>query len=85
MQDIVKVAVGSMNPVKLNSAKCGLAKAMRKPAEAIEIKGYNVSSDVSDQPFGDEETRTGAVNRAMKAWSKYKDEHGIEPTYSIGE
>ncbi|KAA0965113.1 DUF84 family protein [Sporosarcina sp. ANT_H38] len=55
--------IGSTNPAKVNAAKKVLAihfpKALLAEAE--------VGSGVSEQPFGDDETRLGAINRALRA------------------
>ena len=78
----MKVAVGSTNPVKVNAAKSGTELALK--VENVEVEGFNVPSDVSEQPFGDEETLRGATNRAMKAFSEYARKHNVPPSYSIG-
>ncbi|HEU5138557.1 MAG TPA: DUF84 family protein [Bacillales bacterium] len=54
------VAVGSFNP-----AKVGAVREVFK-----EVLGLEVSSGVSDQPMSDEETRTGALNRAKACVSQ---------------
>lgn len=76
------VAVGSKNPVKLNSTERAAATVF-KDYECI-VEGFNVPSDVRDQPFGDEETLHGAKNRAMYAYSAYQVSHDIAPNYSVG-
>lgn len=55
--------IGSTNPAKVNAAKEVLA--IHFP-QAI-LAEAEVGSGVSDQPFGDEETRLGAINRALRA------------------
>jgi inosine/xanthosine triphosphatase len=55
----VKIAVGSLNPAKINAVKQALIK------EGIEVIGVKVPSNVSAQPIGDEETKQGAINRAL--------------------
>lgn len=57
----MKIAVASKNPVKIDSARVAFQKVF--PDEDIEIKGISVPSDISDQPFGDTQTRTGCINR----------------------
>ena len=77
----VIIAVGSKNPVKLNSALSGIQQALANvDPETISACGYNVSSGVSDQPIGDKETKTGATNRAKFAYDQYKAEHGAYPS-----
>jgi len=60
-----KVIIASRNPVKINAAKIGFEKMF--PDESFKFEGVSVSSDVSDQPTDNQETMTGAVNRAENA------------------
>ena len=60
----MKVLIGSFNPVKLEA--CRLAFNRVFPDQHIEVSGVDVSSNVSDQPFGLEETRNGAKNRVQE-------------------
>lgn len=50
----------------------------------LDVEGFNVDSGVEDQPFGDEETRTGAKNRAKGAYNQYKEKYGSNPALAIG-
>lgn len=59
----VTIAVGSSNPVKLAAAQSVLIRAY---PEAI-FTTITVSSGVPDQPWGDDQTRLGAFNRAQNA------------------
>lgn len=61
----MKVIVGSQNPVKINAVKNVLEKIYGE----TEVTGIDVESEVSDQPFGKDETIQGAVNRAKNAYS----------------
>ncbi|WP_270179622.1 DUF84 family protein [Alkalihalobacillus sp. CinArs1] len=63
-----KVAVGSLNPVKLDSVRT---------LTTFEVKGYDVSSGVSEQPWGDEETILGAKQRAFAALEEGQSDIGI--------
>jgi inosine/xanthosine triphosphatase len=65
----MNVKVGSINPAKI--------KAVQAVFSDKEIFGIQVSSDVSAQPFSDEETREGAINRAMKCTEQYPSSIGI--------
>ncbi len=60
---MMRIVIGSTNPVK-----CSATRAVLKPlypdAEFITV---DVPSGVSEQPWGDAETRAGAVNRARAA------------------
>jgi inosine/xanthosine triphosphatase len=59
----MKIVVGSTNPVKIAAAKVVFA---RLDPDA-EIANRAVESGVPIQPWGDEETRAGAINRARAA------------------
>jgi inosine/xanthosine triphosphatase len=60
---LVRVCVGSTNPVKVAATKAVFARC----APSVIVEGRNVPSGVPDQPWGDEETRAGAVARAVAA------------------
>ena len=60
----LRVAVGSANPVKVASVKAAFAKSF---GAAVVTSSHDVASGVSDQPYGDLETRTGALERAAAA------------------
>lgn len=59
----MKIAVGSTNPVKVAAVKDALADLIPD----LEVQGFEVSSGVADQPFSEEETRQGTLNRAQRA------------------
>ncbi|AIF43163.1 DUF84 family protein [Virgibacillus sp. SK37] len=50
------ILIGSKNPTKVD--------AVKKVFPNVDVKAVNVPSLVSEQPFSDEETREGAINRA---------------------
>ncbi|MGG4504778.1 DUF84 family protein [Heyndrickxia sporothermodurans] len=56
----MKIAVGSTNPAKIKAVETGF-KLREINVSVIPLK---VPSDVSEQPFSDEETIKGAINRA---------------------
>ena len=56
----LKIAVGSTNPVKLAAVKAVLAQAYPQ----AEFVAVDVPSAVPAQPWGDDQTRQGALNRA---------------------
>lgn len=74
---MLRVAVGSKNPVKVQAVANGF-KAIW-PELDVTVTGYEVESDVSNQPMSDEESRLGAKNRARKAL-----EADAEAAYGIG-
>jgi inosine/xanthosine triphosphatase len=59
----MRIATGSTNPVK-----CNAVRAVMGPLHPdAEFVGVEVPSDVPSQPWGNSETRRGAVNRARAA------------------
>jgi inosine/xanthosine triphosphatase len=60
----VKVAVGSTNPVKTAAT---LAVLRRIYGDGVSARAVAVESGVSHQPWGNEETLRGALNRAQAA------------------
>lgn len=68
-----RIAVGSTNPVKLAAARAVVTRLT--PRAVIEATG--VRSGVPDQPFGDDETIRGAVERARAARETLDADFGI--------
>ncbi len=60
----MKIAIGSTNPVKEGAVKDVFGETDN------EFVSLNVPSDVSSQPFGDEQTAQGAINRAKACLEK---------------
>lgn len=58
------IIVGSKNPVKISCTEAAFHQAFQG---SFLVEGLNVSSDVADQPYGDEETYQGAFNRAKNS------------------
>jgi inosine/xanthosine triphosphatase len=61
----MKVAIASLNPAKIRAVR--EAFSLQFPGIRIEYLPVSVESGVSDQPRTDDETRTGARNRALNA------------------
>jgi inosine/xanthosine triphosphatase len=59
----MRVAIGSTNPVKCHAVR-GVLALLFPGATFVSVE---VPSGVADQPWGDEETRAGARNRARAA------------------
>jgi inosine/xanthosine triphosphatase len=59
----ITIAIGSTNPVKVAAAQAILGRAFTE-ANFVTVK---VSSGVPEQPWGEEQTRLGALNRARGA------------------
>lgn len=58
-----RVVVGSENPVKVGAVAAVIARC----ATSVVVYGVAVPSGVPDQPWGDDETRAGALARARAA------------------
>ncbi|MGD6816913.1 DUF84 family protein [Metabacillus sp. 113a] len=67
------VSVGSANPVKINAVR----QVFSEISDGTEFKHAEVSSGVSSQPFSDEETIRGAVNRAAASRTETGADIGI--------
>lgn len=66
---MLKIYVGSKNPTKVESVK--------QVFPEMEVVGMEVESQVAAQPFSDEETLEGAINRARECASHNKAHLGI--------
>jgi inosine/xanthosine triphosphatase len=60
----LRVAVGSTNPVKVAAATAVLRRVY---GDGVDAEAVAVASGVSHQPWGNEETLRGALNRAQAA------------------
>jgi inosine/xanthosine triphosphatase len=58
---MLKVVVGSKNPVKINAIKHAIGSAFS--LSEIDCQGIDAPSGVADQPMTANETREGAINR----------------------
>lgn len=67
------IVVGSLNPVK----KLAVTSVFDTLYPDVIYSTVNVPSGVPDQPWGDAETRTGAINRAKAAQSQTQADFGI--------
>lgn len=65
------IAVGSKNPAKVEAVTNVMGDSIYK------IVAVDAPSDVSEQPFSDEETITGAINRAKASMLEMKSDVGI--------
>jgi len=65
---VIRVSVGSTNPVKVNAARQAFLQIF--PNHTIHCEEMHAPSEVADQPMTESETRLGAQNRA-----KYCYEH----------
>jgi inosine/xanthosine triphosphatase len=69
------VAVGSRNPVKIESVR--LAFAALWPSDHWVVEGCSVASSVPDQPMSDDEARQGARVRAVHSLRALGAEYGV--------
>lgn len=69
------VAVGSRNPVKVESVR--LAYTTLWPAEHWMVEGCSVASSAADQPMSDDEARQGARARATRALEALGADYGV--------
>lgn len=67
------LAIGTKNPAKIQAVQNWLKDTGYKR----EVQSLSVPSCVSDQPYGDKETMTGAVNRAKAAREAAGTTYGI--------
>ncbi|MCL6570938.1 MAG: DUF84 family protein [Bacillus sp. (in: Bacteria)] len=67
----MKIIIGSKNPAKITAVKNSF-----QLIEA-EFVSLDIPSSVSEQPFSDEETIQGAINRAIGALKQGKGDIGI--------
>lgn len=65
----MNIVIGSKNPAKI--------KAVQSVFEEEKVTSVNVKSAVSDQPFSDEETKRGAINRAKACANSAANTIGI--------
>jgi inosine/xanthosine triphosphatase len=70
---MLHIAVGSKNPAKLAAVRA----AFQKIGYEVAVTGLSVPSGVADQPFSDEETIRGALNRAALALGSGDYDFGI--------
>lgn len=63
LSHVRRIAVGSTNPVKVAAARAVFARV----APDASVEGVAVASGVPDQPWGDDDTRAGAITRATAA------------------
>lgn len=77
---MVLVAVGSSNPVKLEAARL----AFRAAFGEVEVMGYDVPSSVPAQPYGDVQTRQGALHRAVAALAAHQLANERAAAFGVG-
>jgi len=58
---MIKIVVGSKNPVKISAAKTAICEILS--LKEVECVSVNAPSRVAEQPMTSEDTRLGAINR----------------------
>jgi inosine/xanthosine triphosphatase len=69
----IRIVVGSTNPAKLEPVRM----ATRLLFRGSEVVSASVASGVADQPLSEEETLTGALNRARNALMAASGDYGV--------
>lgn len=75
---MIKIAVGSTNPIKVNAVKKAISEAW--PNHDIQCFGMKAPSEVAEQPMTSIETLKGAVNRV-----KFCQQHAEADFYAAIE
>ncbi len=75
VNNYMKVAIGSKNPVKIASVKEAFEKVW--PDNEFIFEGVDVMSGVSDQPMSDEESIKGGTTRAKLAMEALDADFGV--------
>lgn len=70
----MRVAVGSLNKIKVEAVAEAVAKAF---GSAATVDGIESASQVAEQPWGDHQTRAGAENRARACRSAVGADIGV--------
>lgn len=85
---VLRVAVGSCNPSKLRAVEQALKRIISRNDNhnkiVLDLQSCSVPSGVPDQPFGDDETKLGAKNRARASRIHYNETYGEMPHFAIG-
>ena len=68
-QAILSVIVGSTSSVKINAVASAFSRVF--PHRRICVQPVEVCNGVSEQPYGEIETKRGAINRALEAEASY--------------
>ncbi|MFB6290655.1 MAG: inosine/xanthosine triphosphatase [Candidatus Bipolaricaulia bacterium] len=78
---MIKISVGSTNPVKLGAT----VEAFELARERVEVEKFDVQSGVSDQPTSDQEAIEGARERAKNAKAKGEFDFGVGLEGSVAD
>jgi len=88
---ILSIAVGSGNPCKIQSVQDAVSRVLQETNShrkqqkvTLQVEGFDVESGVAAQPMGDEETKSGAGNRAVEAYRAYEKKYSKVPNFGVG-
>ncbi|ANU11446.1 NTPase [Planococcus antarcticus DSM 14505] len=70
----IRAAIASKNPAKINA----VSSVLKNLEWTIDLSAVDAESEVSAQPFSQQETRRGAVNRANNALGELDFAIGLE-------
>ncbi|ANU12679.1 Inosine/xanthosine triphosphatase [Planococcus halocryophilus Or1] len=70
----IRAAIASKNPAKINA----VSNVLKNMEWTVDLSAIDADSEVSAQPFSQQETRQGAVNRAKNALGEYDFAIGLE-------
>lgn len=73
----MRVAVGSTNPVKREAVRMTIESEADEFGDGAVVEPVDVESGVAEQPTGHAETRTGAENRAERAYAMGEYDLGV--------
>jgi inosine/xanthosine triphosphatase len=71
--DKTYILIGSKNQVKINTIQSTFTQLF--PRKLFEFRAYNVSSQISSQPWGNDEIIHGAITRAKNAKIRFFEEN----------
>ena len=82
----LRIALGTKNKTKQEAVELGFKAAQRWAPAELSLEAFTVPSGVSVQPMTDEETRRGALIRALRAREKWCWEHrdASGPDFALG-
>jgi inosine/xanthosine triphosphatase len=78
---MVKIAVGSNNPIKIKACEV----VANKVWQDVEVVNFDVDSGISDQPMNEQETIQGAKTRARAAREQGDADYGFGLEGSVME
>jgi non-canonical (house-cleaning) NTP pyrophosphatase len=70
---LVSPTTGTNNTTSTNASTSTTSTITTNVFDSVDVRGYNVESNVSSQPYNDTETKCGAINRAKNAYNYCKN------------